>query len=86
MKSPASSTKTGMLDFWPASRALAFAIASMLSDCISVVSKLRIAVEMLDSESTALASPNLCMLPVTRYAILPFFNVASPTLYFFNFF
>ena len=82
MNSPASSTKIGMFDFWAASKALALAIKSMLSACISVVSRLSMAVEMLNSESTARASWNLCTLPVTKNAILPFFNVASPTFYF----
>ena len=82
MNSPASSTKIGMFDFRAASKALVLAIRSMLSLCISVVFMLSMAVEMLNSESTARASWNLCTLPVTKNAILPFFNVASSALYF----
>lgn len=82
MNSPASSTKIGMCDFRAASSALVLAIRSMLSFCISVVFKLSMAVEMLNSESTARASWNLCTLPVTKNAILPFFNVSSSTFYF----
>jgi len=85
MKSPASSTKIGIFVFSDASRALVFAIVSKLSACISVVSRFSMAVEMVNSESTVVASRNLCTLPVTKNAVLPFFNVASPTLYFVDF-
>ncbi len=56
MKSPASSTKIGMFVFLAASRALALAMLSMSSACISVVFELSMAVEMLNSESTTRAS------------------------------